>query len=290
MTSKNLGLVFCAALTAAAFMGPPSVRGQGGEQAPHLSTDYTITGALQGAKGMPAAEQTLYFFVVRDGKVQGDAKVDLKTGTWKVLMPAATSDAKGNFTLPLPAESFERFRAASDRFTLGGFVGVALKDGKLDWILTREVRQAGRPLSFGPQSFSGGRKLALGRLTLGPDKFSVTGALVDPAGTPVKAQAVYLLLLQKGKALGNMKLSSKGLEVDMPTAVTDAAGRFQIAFDADFVVRRAGARAQGFTVGRLRGSGLQAARKEGSAVEFGLDQLNRQTGRLDLGALTFDSK
>lgn len=291
MTGKVRDRLFYLVLAVAGLVNPTPAPAQSGQPAPPTpAPGYAITGTLVQARGTPAAEQTVYFFVVRDGKVQGDADLDLKTGRWKILMPAATSDARGRFRLALPSESFVRFAGLSDQFTLGGFVGVAHKGGKLDWILTREVLRAGKPLRFGAGSFPAGRELALGRLTLGPGEFFVTGKLVDSAGAPVKDRPVYLLLLQNGKALGNMKLSSKGLEVDMPHAVTDAAGRFQIRFDADFVAKQAGARVQGFTVGWQKGTRLEAARQQERAVEFGLDMLNRRTGRLDLGAVTLDSR
>lgn len=291
MTGKIRDWVFCLVLAVAALVNPALARAQSEQPAPVTpAPGYAITGTLVQAKGTPAAEQTVYFFVVRDGKIQGDADLDLKTGAWRILMPAATSDARGRFRLELPSESFARFAGLSDHFTLGGFVGVAQKDGKLDWILTREVLRAGKPLRFGAGSFPASRELALGRLTLGPGEFLVTGKLVDSAGVPVKDRPVYLLLLQNGKALGNMRLSSKGLEVDMPHGVTDAGGQFQIRFEAGFVAKQAGARVQGFTVGWQKGTRLEAAHQEGKVVEFGLDMLNRRTGRLDLGAVALQSK
>ncbi len=258
---------------------------------PPPKENYVVSGTLVERSGKPASGQTIYFFAVREGKVQGDLTLDLKTGVWKVEMPAATSDEKGQFSMELSPETWERFQGISSQFTLGGFIGVATKEGKADWVLIRQLRKMGKPLTFGPESLAGkSRNLAMGKLALGPGRFVVQGRLVDKSGAPVSGEVIYLLHLDKGKASGNMRLSSKGLEIVMPNDTTDATGNFQIAFDAEQVAKEFGARVQGYTVGRQKGSGAQPANRQGATVEFGLDTWNAQTGKIDLGQVTFDSQ
>lgn len=111
--------------------------------------------------------------------------------------------------------------------------------------------------------------------------FSVTATLVDPEGSPVAGERLYVVLWVAGRATWQIVMENDRLVPDAPSGVSDDSGRVEVKVPREFVERNLPLTTS-YAVGLIRDGKFLPAGQEGVASVFDLALANEVGGKIEL--------
>ena len=111
--------------------------------------------------------------------------------------------------------------------------------------------------------------------------FSVTATLVDPKGSPVAGERLYVVLWVAGRATWQIVMENDRLVPAAPSGVSDNTGRVEVKVPREFVERNLPLTTS-YAVGLIRDGKFLPAGQEGVGFVFELALANEAGGRIEL--------